>query len=140
MPDRARERRTAEATRSGPGRVLIAVYAVFALSAAARSAVQIGTRFSQAPVAFSLSAVAALVYVVATYCLARATATTRRVATISLVVELVGVLVVGALSLTASSLFPEPTVWSEFGQGYGFVPLVLPVWGLFWLRRTAHTR
>jgi hypothetical protein len=26
-------------------------------------------------------------------------------------------------------------VWSSYGSGYGFVPLVLPVFGLLWLRR-----
>jgi hypothetical protein len=26
-------------------------------------------------------------------------------------------------------------VWSGYGSGYGFVPLVLPVFGLLWLRR-----
>jgi hypothetical protein len=25
-------------------------------------------------------------------------------------------------------------VWSDYGIGYGFVPLVLPVFGLLWLR------
>ena len=31
--------------------------------------------------------------------------------------------------------FPDKTVWSHFGQGYGFVPLVLPVLGLLWFRK-----
>jgi hypothetical protein len=25
-------------------------------------------------------------------------------------------------------------VWSDFGIGYGFVPVVLPILGLLWLR------
>jgi cytochrome bd-type quinol oxidase subunit 2 len=125
-------------TRSGPGRLLIAVYAVFALAATARSAVQIATKFHEAPLAYLLSAFAAVVYIVATVCLARGNRTSRRVATVSIVVELVGVLVVGTLSIVDPQAFPDATVWSGYGRGYGFVPLVLPVLGLWWLRRTAQ--
>ena len=125
-------------TRSGPGRLLIAVYAIFALAATARSAVQIGTRFDEAPLAYLLSAFAGVVYIVATVCLARGNRASRRVATVSIVVELVGVLTVGTLSLLDPQAFPDATVWSGYGSGYGFVPLVLPVLGLWWLRRTAR--
>ncbi len=123
-------------TRSGPGRLLIAVYAIFALAATARSAVQLGTRFSQAPLAYLLSAFAAAVYIVATVCLARGNRTSRRIATASILVELVGVLVVGTLSQAVPTLFPDATVWSDYGQGYGYVPAVLPLLGLWWLRST----
>lgn len=123
-------------TRSGPGRLLIAVYAVFALAATARSAVQLGTRFTDAPLAYLLSAFAAVVYVVATVCLARGNRTSRLVATVSIVVELVGVLAVGTLSLADPQAFPDATVWSDYGQGYGYVPAVLPLLGLWWLRTT----
>ena len=126
----------AERTRSGPGRLLIAVYAIFALAATARSALQLGTRFSEAPLAYLLSAFAAVVYIVATVCLARGNRTSRRIATVSILVELAGVLVVGTLSLAAPDLFPDATVWSDYGQGYGYVPAVLPVLGLWWLRST----
>ena len=51
-------------------------------------------------------------------------------------VELVGVLVVGTLSVLDAGDFPDETVWSGFGQGYGYVPLVLPFLGLAWLWRT----
>ena len=123
--------------RSGPGRLLIAVYAIFALAATARSGVQIATKFHQAPLAYLLSALAAVVYVVATAALAR---DSRGVATVSCSVELVGVLTVGTLSLADRSAFPDATVWSVFGQGYGYVPLVLPVLGLLWIRTAARTR
>ncbi|MCT2587879.1 hypothetical protein [Actinophytocola gossypii] len=121
-------------TRSGPGRLLIAVYAVFALAATARSAVQLGTRFGDAPLAYLLSAFAAVVYVLATVCLARGDRTSRTVATVSIVVELVGVLAVGTFSLVDPAAFPDATVWSDYGRGYGFVPAVLPLLGLWWLR------
>ncbi|ATE56050.1 hypothetical protein [Actinosynnema pretiosum] len=126
----------AQRTRSGPGSVLIAVYGIFALAATARSVLQITTKFSHAPLAYSLSAFAAVVYVVATVMLVRGDGASRRVAFASCAVELVGVLVIGALSVLEPGWFPEATVWSDFGGGYGYVPLVLPVLGLLWLRRT----
>lgn len=129
-----------QATRSGPGRLLIAVYGIFALAATARSAVQLATRFDEAPVPYLLSALAAVVYILATVALARGSRTSRRVALISCLVELVGVLAIGVASVVDPSAFPRATVWSEFGRGYGFVPLVLPVLGLLWIRRTATAR
>lgn len=121
-------------TDTGPGRLLVAVYAVFALSAGARSGLQLATEFSAAPLAYLLSAAAAAVYLVATVALAR---DDRRVALAAVTVELVGVLAVGTASVALPEDFPDATVWSSYGAGYGFVPLVLPVLGLLWLRRTA---
>lgn len=122
--------------RSGPGRLLVAVYAVFALAACARSAVQLATRFGGAPLAYLLSALAAAVYVVATVALVKGA---RRLAVAACLVELAGVLVVGTASLLVPSAFPDATVWSAFGQGYGFVPAVLPVLGLWWLAAARPT-
>ncbi len=124
-----------ESTRRGPGRLLVAVYALFALSASARALVQIATKFSHAPVAYSLSAFAGLVYIVATVTLTNGSPTARRIAILSCSVEFVGVLAVGTWSLVDPATFPDATVWSGYGSGYGFVPLVLPVFGLLWLRR-----
>ncbi|WP_327047066.1 hypothetical protein OG320_03975 [Microbispora sp. NBC_01189] len=120
------------AVRSGPGRVLVAVYGVFALAATSRAAVQIATRFAEAPLAYALSAFAAVVYLALTVALARGAA---RAALAACLVELIGVLVVGTLSLADPAAFPHATVWSGYGSGYGFVPLVLPVVGLLWLLR-----
>ena len=128
----------AETTRSGPGRVLIAVYAVFALGATSRSVVQILMQFHRAPLAYLLSAFAAVVYIVATVCLARASVTSRKVAMISCTVELVGVLAVGTASVLAPSAFPDATVWSLYGNGYFFIPVVLPILGLLWIRKTGR--
>ncbi|WP_227422629.1 hypothetical protein [Pengzhenrongella sicca] len=127
----------AASTASGPGRVLVAVYAVFALAASARAGVQLVTKGHEAPLAYALSALAGVVYVVATVALARGQ---RRVATAAVSIELVGVLAVGVFSLADPAAFPDATVWSGFGQGYGYVPLVLPLLGLAWLRRTRPTR
>ncbi|HEU5026870.1 hypothetical protein ABT299_10470 [Spirillospora sp. NPDC000708] len=118
--------------------MLVAVYAIFALAAGARAGVQIGTKFSDAPLAYSLSAFAAAVYVLATVALARGGRTSFRVAVTACSVELAGVLAIGTLSLVDRAAFPDATVWSGYGEGYGFVPLVLPVVGLLWLRRTAR--
>jgi hypothetical protein len=120
-------------TSSGFGRVLIVVYGVFAVSAFARATVQILRDFDEAPVAYSLSAFAAAVYIVATIALAR---DARRVATAAVLIELVGVLTVSLLTLVDSQDFPRATVWSEFGQGYGYVPLILPMVGLWWIWHT----
>jgi hypothetical protein len=128
----------ATATRHGPGRILILVYGIFALAATSRAAVQISTKYSEAPVAYVLSAVAAVIYCAATFALARATAVSRRIAFVAIVVELVGVLSIGAFSYARPDDFPDQTVWSHFGQGYLFIPVVLPVLGLLWLRRTAR--
>ena len=122
-------------TRTGPGRLLVAVYALFALSASARALVQIATQFSHAPVAYVLSAIAAAFYIVATVTLAVGNPAARRIAVLSCSVELAGVLAVGTWSLADPATFPDATVWSGYGSGYGFVPLVLPVFGLLWLRR-----
>ncbi|PPK92596.1 hypothetical protein CLV92_11325 [Kineococcus xinjiangensis] len=119
----------------GLGRVLVALYALFAVAATSRAAVQIATRFGEAPVAYLLSAFAALVYVLATLGLARRGGRWRAVAWAACSVELAGVLVVGTLSLADRAAFPDSTVWSVYGQGYLFIPLVLPVLGLVWLRR-----
>ena len=123
----------------GFGRVLIVIYAIFAIAATARSAIQLATRFSEAPVAYLLSAVAALIYIVATIALARGNRTSTRVATIAITIELVGVIVIGAISLLRPEWFPRATVWSDFGRGYLFIPLVLPLVGLWWLRRVRRT-
>lgn len=118
--------------RSGPGRALVAVYAVFTLAAGARAGVQIATRFAEAPLAYLLSAFAALVYGVLTVALARGA---RRTALAACGIELLGVLVVGTFSLLDPAAFPRATVWSGYGSGYLFIPLVLPLVGLGWLLR-----
>ncbi len=120
--------------------MLVAVYAVFAISAGARSAVQVAQSFGTAPVAYSLSVLAAVVYLLATVSLAGRGPRPRPAAWLAVGLELAGVLVVGALTVARPGLFPDQTVWSGFGAGYGYVPLVLPLLGLAWLWRTRGTR
>ncbi|MGY2001458.1 hypothetical protein [Blastococcus sp. SYSU DS1024] len=128
--------RAAAGASTGPARVLVLVYGIFALAAGARAGVQLATRFDEAPLAYLLSAFAAAVYVVATVGLARGGRGGRWTALTAIVVELVGVLVVGTLSLADPAAFPDETVWSGYGRGYGYVPLVLPVLGLALLWRS----
>ena len=123
-------------TSSGLGRALVATYAVFALAATARSAVQLLTHASEAPLAYALSAVAAVVYVLATVGLAEVGPRPRALAWGAVGFELVGVLTVGTLTVLDPELFPDATVWSAYGQGYGYLPLVLPFLGVAWLLRT----
>ena len=120
---------------SGIGRLLVVVYGILALAATGRSFVQIVGRFEEAPVAYALSALAAVVYAVATVALVRSGSGWYRVAWITIGFEMVGVLVVGLLSILDPELFPHDTVWSYFGRGYLFIPLVLPILGLWWLAR-----
>ncbi|WP_263730326.1 hypothetical protein [Cellulomonas sp. SG140] len=122
-------------TSTGPGRALVAVYGVLALSATARAVFQVATKLSQAPLAYLLSLFAALVYIVATVALATSR---RRLAWAAVLTELTGVLVVGTVSLVARQDFPDATVWSGYGQGYGYVPLLLPFLGVLWLVRTGR--
>jgi hypothetical protein len=114
--------------------LLVAIYGLFALSASARAGVPLATKFSHAPVAYLLSAFAGVVYILATVTLANGSPAARRIAVLSCSVELAGVLAVGTWSLADPATFPDATVWSGYGSGYGFVPLVLPVFGLLWLR------
>lgn len=119
----------------GIGRLLILVYAVFAVSSTARASFQVITKFEEAPLAYSLSLVSALVYILATISLARPGPAWQKVASTSVMFELVGVLAVGTLSFAAPELFNHASVWSGFGSGYGYLPLVLPVLGLLWIRK-----
>lgn len=119
---------------TGVGRVLVVVYGVMALAATGRSFVQIVEKFDEAPLAYTLSALSAVVYIVATLALVFAGSRPWYiVAWIAIVFELVGVLVIGTLSLVLPELFQHPTVWSLYGYGYLFIPLVLPFFGLWWL-------
>ena len=128
------------ALRTGVGRVLLFAYGVFALSASARASVQIATKFSEAPLAYILSAVAAVIYIAATVGLAIGGRRGRLIALTSCSIEMIGVLVVGTLSIGDKAAFPDATVWSDYGSGYGYVPLVLPMIGLWWLYRNRPAR
>ena len=77
---------------AGPGRVLVGLYGLFALSAGARAGYQIATKFHVAPLAYVLSAVSAAIYLAATIALARGGPGGRRFAIARCTIELAGVL------------------------------------------------
>ncbi|RIJ77424.1 hypothetical protein D1871_06770 [Nakamurella silvestris] len=125
---------------SGPRRVLIALYAIFALAAISRAAVQISTKFDEAPLAYSLSLFSGLVYLAAATGLILRGPVARGIAWAACSIELLGVLVIGILSIFDSNAFPHDTVWSRFGSGYVFIPVILPVLGLWFLFHTRADR
>ena len=135
--ERSRARPGREAVRrridSGPGKVLLAVYILFAISAGARSVYQLATQFSVAPLAYLLSAFSAAVYIVAAVAIGRRR---RTLALTAVWIELVGVIGVGLFTLLVPEDFADDTVWTDFGIGYGLFPLILPVLGLLWLWRS----
>ena len=120
---------------SGPGMLLVWLYGVMVVGAVSRSAVQIATEFDHAPLAYSLSAAAGVVYGFITYSLVRGGERARRAALVCCAAELVGVLTVGTWTLVEPSAFPDATVWSDYGMGYVFIPVLLPLSALYWLRR-----
>ncbi|WP_328930202.1 hypothetical protein OG429_09075 [Streptomyces sp. NBC_00190] len=120
---------------SGPGLLLVWLYGVMVVGAVSRSAYQISTEFDRAPLAYSLSAVAALVYAFITYSLVRGGEAARRAALWCCAAELAGVLTVGTWTLVRPDAFPDATVWSDFGMGYLFIPVILPITGMLWLRK-----
>ena len=122
----------AHETGRGFGRILVFVYGVLAFAATGRASFELLAKFSDAPVPYALSVLAAVVYIVATWALAT---NRRQIALVAVCFELVGVLAVGFSSLLWTSTFPQASVWSDFGVGYGFVPLVLPLVGLWWILR-----
>lgn len=132
------EARPAESTArtSGLGRVLITVYLILALAATFRAVYQVIAKFDEAPVAYSLSLASGIVYIIATVALIKRRGAWRVIAWVALLFEFCGVLIVGTLSLTHPALFAHPSVWSWFGSGYLWIPLVLPVLGMIWLLRS----
>jgi hypothetical protein len=123
---------------SGFGRLLIFLYGLFALSALSRGIVELITK-SEAPLSYALSALAGLIYLIGTVCLARSTKISRRVGIVSFSIELAGVIAIGIWTLVDSSAFPTPTVWSDFGFQYAFVPLAMPIFALWWLWRAPES-
>lgn len=119
----------------GPGILLVWLYGVMVVGAVSRSAYQIATEFDRAPLAYTLSALAGVVYGFITYTLVRGGETARKAALVCCAAELVGVLAVGTWTLADPSAFPDATVWSDFGMGYLFIPVLLPLTALYWLRR-----
>ncbi|WP_347039595.1 hypothetical protein AAHB37_05635 [Glutamicibacter halophytocola] len=125
---------------TGLGRVIISVYGILALAATVRGVYQIASKFDEAPVAYTLSLISGLIYILATFSLSSAKPKAWPLSLWAVSIELAGVIVVGILSLTHPEIFAHPSVWSGFGEGYGYIPLVLPMVGLWWLYRNRSER
>jgi len=132
------EARPARPRTSGPGRTLIVFYFIMTIAALARSIFEIIVHFQVAPVAYLLSLFSGIVYLIATIALITPGRRAYRVAFVAITIELVGVLVVGTLSVIDLGLFPfsgdRSTVWAYYGLEYLLIPLALPVLGLLFLR------
>jgi Na+/melibiose symporter-like transporter len=120
---------------AGPGRVLTFFYGVLAVAATGRSTFQLATKFHEAPTAYTLSAVAAVIYVGALWAII---AQARLVAVVACSIEFIGVAAVGTWSYAVPPDFPDTTVWSGYGSGYGYLPAVLPILALLWLRKASQ--
>ncbi|WP_328559484.1 hypothetical protein [Streptomyces coelicoflavus] len=129
------EKQAGQRLISGPGILLVWLYGVMVVGAVSRSVYQIATELDRAPLAYSLSAVAGVVYGFITYTLVRGGERARRAALVCCAAELVGVLTVGTWTLVEPSAFADATVWSDYGMGYLFIPVLLPLSALYWLRR-----
>jgi hypothetical protein len=145
VPDRQREpaghQREPGGRRVDGTRVLLWVYAIFVVAAGARSLVQLATHPGRALLAYLLSALAAVVYAAGFTLIGRAArGAPRGPAVACAVIELTGVLAVGLASVIDPAAFPDATVWSDFGAGYLWAPLVLPVVVLGWARRRPPVR
>lgn len=125
---------------TGPGRLLVALYGIFTVAAASRSLYQLLAQFDRAPLAYGLSAGSAVVYGFITFSLVRGGEGARRAAFACCALELLGVFGIGTWTLLDPSAFPDATVWSDYGMGYLFIPVFLPVTGLLWLRRSRTER
>nr|WP_107469674.1 hypothetical protein [Streptomyces mangrovisoli] len=116
--------------------LLVWFYGVMVVGAVSRSVYQIATDFDRAPLAYTLSAIAGVVYGFITYSLVRGGEGARRAALVCCAAELAGVLIVGTWTMVEPSAFPDSTVWSDYGMGYVFIPVLLPLTALYWLRRS----
>lgn len=131
---------TLDKKTSGFGRLLVVIYAVFTLSAGARSLYQVIRKFDEAPLSITLSAISALIYLVATIALAKKGEGAWKVSLVAVGIEMAGVILVGIFSYIQPQHFELASVWSHFGSGYGYIPLVLPMVGLWWLFKTKPGR
>jgi len=124
------------------GSVLRALYLVFAVAAGGRSLVQWAADPGRAPLAYALSTVAFGCYASGYLLVRRGTPgpSGRAALAVLAATEISGLVVVGTLSLLEPSLFPDSTIWSAYGAGYGFVPVLIPLLVLTWLRRAPGAR
>jgi len=113
---------------------LIFFYGLWALAALGRAAYQYGFRRPADATPTHISTFVGLLYLAIIAGLRRRSARAWRITLALLTVELAGVLIVGTLDLVWRP-FPYASVWSQYGSGYFFMPLLMPLAGLAWLLR-----
>jgi len=115
------------------GVILAISYPILAISTGFRAVYQLffkdGVTIYLAAV---LSAVAALLYLIATIGFAVREKWAWRISVVALGLEMALVLLVGTLSLIIPDTIGR-TVWRYFGIDYAFFPLIQPLLGLLWL-------
>jgi uncharacterized membrane protein YfcA len=115
------------------GKLLGFSYPLLGLSTGVRSLYQLFFKpESTHLVAASLSLLAAICYIIASVAFFKRTRWAWRLGVGMLSFELLGVLIVGTLSLIYPSVIGR-TAWGQFGRDYGFFPLIQPILGLLWL-------
>ena len=92
---------------------------------------------SEAPLAYGLSGVAVAAYLLIAVALRQRSRRWRQILWLACSAELAGVLGVGSATLMRPGAFADQTVWSHYGEGYGYLPLALPMLTLALL---AHDR
>mgnify|MGYP006318256491 CR=1 FL=1 len=112
---------------------LLAAYGLLAFAAVGRGSYELAVKFNEAPAAYALSAFAAVIYCIGVWGIWRADKFAVRIARVAVGFELAGVLIVGTLTLFDDEIFPTGTVWSLFGRDYGWLPLVVPFFAMWWL-------
>jgi hypothetical protein len=114
---------------------LLAAYSILALAAVGRSVYELIFKFDDAPVPYTFSVVAAVIYLVAVWAIWRGDELGIKVGKIACSIELVGVLAIGTITSLGDTAFDVGTVWSFYGLDYGWLPLVVPALALWWLFR-----
>lgn len=110
------------------------VYGLWAVAALSRALYQYVFRHPPSFVPTHISALVGALYVAIIVGLGRRGRGWWWLTLALLLAELAGVLVVGTIDVIWHP-FPYATVWSGYGAGYVFVPLVLPLAGLWWMLR-----
>jgi hypothetical protein len=133
IDDSIRAPGTSAATRGGAD-ALAFFYGLWAVAALSRAGYQYLVRRPDDFTPTHISLFVGALYVLIIIALRRRSPHAWWSALLLLWVELLGVLLVGTIDVLWQP-FPYSSVWSAYGAGYLFMPLVLPLAGLVWLVR-----
>lgn len=118
------------------GYVLGVSYPVLALSTGVRAVYQLaGFKEGASTTAAVLSLVASICYLAASIGFFKRERWAWWLSVCALGFEMSMVLVIGTITTINPDIFGDETVWSRYGMGYGFFPLIQPLLGLIWLLR-----